>query len=278
MLKKSLIAVFVIVFIYICQALFLRSLLTNTLLGQFIAVLFMWTPGLVALYYARKEKKPLAIFSKPNKTVWLIPVYTFGICLIAFLLTLFFGVPESVHPALGDQPIGKTIGLMILMFFATYLLSVLLFFFIFLGEELYWRGFLWDHLKKRGPMKAIFWIAGLWIIWNIPLAFFSYAPSGIALATNILVTILLNGILTPILIYFRVKGRSIYASALFYSSLMAVFVSLMMLFPSTIDKILIFGGIILCMLVLFSIVLKLYSPSRWKKLLKSPTKKNLVEK
>lgn len=267
MVKKSLIVVFLITLVYFCIQLFLRPLLANALFSQIVSFVYLWSPGIVAFFFARKEGKPLKVLAKPNKSFWLIPVYTILIAAVAFLIAIPFGAGEAVNQAFVGQPMGKVIGLVILFFFTSYLLVALLFSFVFLGGELYWRGYLWDSLKKIGPLKAMGWIALFWSLWQVPITALTYTP-GASMGLNILLTFVLNFALTPALVYARVKGKSIYSAALFYSSLMSAFLFFMLLFPSTNMRVLaVYGGLTIVVLIVFSLVFKLYSAGKWNQLL-----------
>ncbi|NGX38281.1 MAG: hypothetical protein K1000chlam2_01453 [Chlamydiae bacterium] len=267
MMKKSLLTLLIFAILYVFVQLFLRPYLHgNIVLNQSISILYLWIPGIVALAFVRAEGTKLAIFARPNKAFYFAPILSFAICALAFVLSIPFGGASTPNPAFIGQTTGGVIGYALLFFVTSYLLMAVLFAFIFLGGELYWRGYLWDKLKKH-PLKAIWITALFWSLWQLPITAFSYSPGASNQLLNVLWTFGLNFTLSPILTYFRVKGHSILTAAIFYSSLMSAFVYFTVLFPMYQTRsIAIYGGLTIALLILFSFGMKLYSSFNWKKI------------
>lgn len=267
-MKNSLVILFLIAIFYVFVQTFLKeSLLAHPFWAQAFSLFFLWCPGIVAFLFGRKEMVPLPIFAKFNRSVFMIPVYTFGIALFAFLLSIPFGFADVVNPVFVDQTWVKKIGYGALFFVTNFVFIALLFSFVFLGGELYWRGYLWEKLKSKGAFKAIWTIALIWTLWQLPITLLTYSPNVGGHMRNVLFTFVLNFALAPILVYFRVQGKSIFPAALFYSSMLSAFLYFILLFPSATMRLLgIYGGFILLGLALFALFHKLYSPQFWKKL------------
>jgi len=268
-LRNSIIWLYLISIIYACIQVFVRPFFQNyPYVNQFVSFAYIWSPGLVALVFARKEGMKLPIFSKPGKLFYLIPLITLAVCGFGFLLSLPFGAGQTINPAFVDQSWMQVIGLVILLFFTSYLLLAIVFSFLFLGGELFWRGYLWEKLKNRGALKAIWITALLWALWQIPVSVLSYSPGMPSFWLNMGFMAFLIFSLSPVLTYFRVKGQSIFTAAAFYSSLISAFAYFIVLFPMFEPRIIGFFGVFCAIgLVLLSLLFKLYSSSNWKKLL-----------
>jgi len=268
MTKKSLITLLLVAILFVCVQVFLRPILKGTpLFSQSIAILYLWIPGIVALIFARMEKVKIPIFVRPNRYFYFIPFITIAICLFAFLLTIPFGSANNPNPVFLHQTFLKTIGYGVMFLFTSYLFVTLIFGVIFLGGELYWRGYLLEKWKEKGLFQAIWLIALVWSLWQLPITVLSYSPGLPNLAVNIIWTIALNFVLSPVLTYFRVKGKSVITAAAFYSSLMASFLYFLVLFPITEGKVLgIYGSWMILGLIVYSLILKLYSSTAWEKL------------
>lgn len=181
---------------------------------------YMWVPGLVALYFSRKEGLRLPLALKPNRHwlfAWLFPV---GLTLLSIPLTLPLApwrgvealpIPEGVPlwivflgSILGGLLAGATVNLL----FA-------------LGEELMWRGYLWERLRPRGFWPASLEIGLVWGLWHAPLILMGHNyPSAPILGAGAMTLFTL--LLTPALLYVREKGGSLLAPALLHGTLNGV--------------------------------------------------------
>jgi membrane protease YdiL (CAAX protease family) len=135
-----------------------------------LGVLYMWAPGLVALLFARREGIRLPLAFRPNRYwlfAWLFPV---PLTLLSVLLSLPFGAyrglawtfPEGPPPL--PEPL--LLALVLLQGLVAGATANLL---AALGEELMWRGYLWERVRERGFWPATLEIGFHWGLWHAPL-------------------------------------------------------------------------------------------------------------
>lgn len=228
-----------------------------------LTILYSWILGAFAIYFSRKEKLPLPIFTKPNRYWAHAILVTLATGALAFLASIPFGGTEVLNRGYEGRSFGGDIELtahFILMYYVALTLILVL---LFLGGELYWRGFVWEKLKRYG-IDAVWTIAFLWSLWMLPLFIFSSPLDLPSVASGIFWIFALNFTLTPLLLYYRTQGKSILVPTLFYSSLFAIPVLVKVLFPvfSTVLSV-VYWGISLCLLIGYSQYLKLYSKKTW---------------
>ena len=133
------------------------------------AVLYMWVPGLVALAFARKEGVGLPLAFRPNRFwlfAWLFPV---ALSLLSLPLSLPFapwkGLAWALPEGLPRIPEAALWALVLLQgLFAGATVNLL----AALGEELFWRGYLWEKLRERGFWPASLEIGFYWGLWHAP--------------------------------------------------------------------------------------------------------------
>lgn len=223
-----------------------------------LSFFYIWIPGAIALIYSKRERKPLPIFSKPSRVYWLIPLLTLVTCFVASFATLPFRDAVPMFSLFEGQSLWVRIGFGLIFFLIVYPLLTFIFSFLFLGSELYWRGYLWDRLKKMGPWKAMATIAILWGVWQIPLTAFSNLSDSSVVIRNVFATIVISFVFTPLLTFFRVMGKSVYAAALCYSSFLIAFACSIVLFQfGSMREVGIFGVWFLILTALEVLVLKL---------------------
>ena len=92
-----------------------------------------------------------------------------------------------------------------------------------LGEELMWRGLLWEQLKGLGFVPASLTIGAIWGFWHAPMVWliglnYPSTPLWIGLAMMLLVCLTLS----PILCYLRARGDSILVPAAFHGTINAI--------------------------------------------------------
>lgn len=269
MTKKTLFTLLLVAIAYVLVQVFLRPMLrASPLINQLTSLIYAWIPGVIALIAARKEGISLPIFAKPNRTFWSIPLVTFGICLFAFLVSIPFGMTNHPNPAFEGKSLGSIIGYAVLFFLTTYVVLTIFLGIIILVGELFWRGYLWEKWKKEGRYRAVWLIAIAWSLYGIPLTILAYSPGLPNWVLNILWGVLLNFVLTPILLYFRIKGKSILSSAFFFSSLIGSCLYFLVLFPVVQLRVMaIYAVFTIVGIVLYSLFKRLYFSSSWKKLL-----------
>ncbi|WP_253723927.1 hypothetical protein [Thermus scotoductus] len=133
--------------------------------------LYMWIPGLVALSFARKEGVRLPLALRPNRYwlfAWLFPV---ALTLLSIPLSLPFGAWKGwealrqTAPQEAAQAIPETLSALfpLVLILSALVAGATVNLLAALGEELLWRGYLWEKVttprtKVRGfsgfPPKA----------------------------------------------------------------------------------------------------------------------------
>jgi membrane protease YdiL (CAAX protease family) len=109
-----------------------------------LGVLYMWVPGLVALFFARREGIRLPLAFRPNRywlLAWLFPV---PLTLLSVLLSLPFWAYRGLTWTFpeGPPPLPEPLLLALVLLqglFAGATVNLL----AALGQELLWRGYLW---------------------------------------------------------------------------------------------------------------------------------------
>lgn len=190
---------------------------------------YMWVPGLVALYFSRKEGLALPLALKPNRfwlLAWLFPV---GLTLLSIPLTLplapWVGA-GALKATLPPEALAIPEGTLLWALFLGGILGGLLAgatvnLLFALGEELMWRGYLWEKLKAKGFWPASLEIGLVWGLWHAPLILMGHNyPSAPILGAGAMTLFTL--LLTPTLLYLREKGGSVLAPALLHGTLNGV--------------------------------------------------------
>lgn len=232
-----------------------------------LLVLLMWFPGVVGIIFSRKEHIKFPIFRKPNRFFFLAPVAVMVFVGVAILCSLPFGTLLDPNPFFAEKSGLQKVFPLLAMIAAGYVAGLTVNMLAALGEEIYWRGYLWEKLKNKGALKAIGITGLLWGIWHLPVVILlGYNYPGRPLFGS-LVMILLALILSLPTTYFRLKGKSVMTAAAFHGSINA-FASFSAIFflapnPTLIGA----SGLIgIAVIVLFSLAFGLFSPARWKTL------------
>ncbi|APD09310.1 MULTISPECIES: CPBP family intramembrane glutamic endopeptidase [Thermus] len=177
-------------------------------------VLYMWVPGLLALRFAQKEGLKLPLTFRPNR-FWLFAwLYPLALALLSIPLSLPFApwreLAEALPPGLS---LGWVLASALLAGATVNLLAAL-------GEELFWRGYLWERLRERGFWPATLEIGFYWGLWHAPLVLAGHNyPHEPLLGVPAMILFAL--LLTPALLGVREKG-GIWAAALLHGTLNAV--------------------------------------------------------
>jgi membrane protease YdiL (CAAX protease family) len=88
------------------------------------------------------------------------------------------------------------------------------------GEELGWRGFLFNELRALGFWRSSFVIGILWGVWHAPLIAHGYNYPGHPIAGPAMMT-LLTTLIAPLIGYARLRANSVFAAAVFHGTLNA---------------------------------------------------------
>lgn len=189
----------------------------------------MWIPGLVALYFSRKEGLRLPLALRPNPYwlfAWLFPV---ALTLLSIPLSLPFGawqgldalrstIPPEAAPGIPEAfwrllPLALILSALVAGATVNLLAA--------LGEELMWRGYLWEKLRERGFWPASLEIGFWWGLWHAPLILAGHNyPREPLLGVPMMILFTLA--LTPVLLWVREKGGSVLAAALLHGTLNAI--------------------------------------------------------
>ncbi|MCH9610303.1 MAG: hypothetical protein S4CHLAM81_03550 [Chlamydiales bacterium] len=190
-------------------------------------IVMMWVPGILALIFAKREKMQLQIFCRPKFDFLAVGLRAIFVVLLITAVSLPFGqfagvehlrysMPSFFHAL---SPLLFTL-LTSLYFVAMALLAGLTVnLFAALGEELMWRGYLWEKLKHHGVLKASLLIGLLWGVWHAPLIVLfgiNYPDMPIL---GVVMMVLSCMALSPILCAYRAKGKPIIYPAIFHGTI-----------------------------------------------------------
>ncbi|NDW10044.1 type II CAAX prenyl endopeptidase Rce1 family protein [Dysgonomonas sp. 520] len=100
-----------------------------------------------------------------------------------------------------------------------------------LGEELGWRGFLLRETQKAGFLRSSLFIGLVWGIWYIPLVLLGLYHQGHT-GLGVFLMVLFTISATPILIYIRLKMKTVLAPA----ALISMLTSMIMIMPFIVDN------------------------------------------
>ena len=132
----------------------------------------------------------------------------------------------SGGPAINKLPISPVV-LLISQIISSFLVGVIVNTIFTLGEELGWRGFLFNETRQMGFWKSNLLIGIIWGIWHAPLILQGHNYPGHPVA-GVLMMILFCIPLGYVMAYLRIKTNSILAPALFHAALNAIGGNLMM--------------------------------------------------
>jgi membrane protease YdiL (CAAX protease family) len=181
---------------------------------------YMWIPGLVAFLFARKEGLFLPLSFRPNRFwlfAWLFPL---ALTLLSIPLSLPFAPWKGLAWVLPEGPPEGVLWAFALLqgLLAGATVNLL----TALGEELLWRGYLWERLKGRGLWPASLEIGLYWGVWHAPLVLLYGHTYPEHRLPGMGMMVLFTLALTPALLYAREKGGSLWAPALLHGTLNAV--------------------------------------------------------
>lgn len=89
------------------------------------------------------------------------------------------------------------------------------------GEEIAWRGFLMQIFKGKKFIATALWTGLIWGLWHAPVILngHNYPQHPVA---GVFMMVILCLLLTPILMYFRIKSRSVIVPAIMHGTMNAV--------------------------------------------------------
>jgi len=90
------------------------------------------------------------------------------------------------------------------------------------GEELGWRGFLWDELKPLGFWRSSVLIGFIWGIWHAPIILQGHNYPHFPVLGVFMMTVWCM-LLSPLFCFIRLKSRSVVAAAVMHGTLNGTF-------------------------------------------------------
>ncbi len=190
-------------------------------------MLYLWVPGFIGLYFAKKEGYSLPFFKpllKAWPTVWVFP-------LILLALTMAFCLPYCEMRSIDSfrlllptflqrMPPWQMLSTFTLLWITLgFVLSMSLHLVGYMGQEIMFRGYALEKVKHLGFWKAS-WISGaLWGIWEAPLVLLVVKSSSDHLLEMVW-KVLFCLLLSPIMMYIRLNSKTIAGPAIFYGSLL----------------------------------------------------------
>lgn len=181
----------------------------------FFKAAYMWIPGLFAFLYAKKEKISLPIISS-NKIYYFYAILTSIVLMtIVFFLSLFYSKVDFSKLIVFHGNIYKDFLSNFFLFIFVGLIggSTINLLFAF-GEEVMWRGFLWEKIKFLGFWKASITIGFLWGVWYFPIVFLMEHNYPVHQLLGSLWMIILCVLTAPLYLYLRIRSESILAPSL----------------------------------------------------------------
>ena len=207
MIKKSLLLVFGISYLFAALYYAFGFRVTYSLSFYLFAIAYMWVPGIVSLILAKKEGMKLPLF-RFNRIFPIAGFFAAGASLAALYISSFFA--EGWNPVFLEQKTGVPVYILV-----AYLLGSTVNAVVATGEELFWRGYLHEKCRHFGPLKASLVIGVLWGVWHAPIIAMGYNYPGHPIGGIFMMT-LLTVVLSPMLYYFRDKGKSIAPASAFH--------------------------------------------------------------
>lgn len=190
---------------------------------------YMWIPGLVALVCAYRERVPLPLWKKPTM-IWLYAVLTpvlLAIAVVALSIPFAYysggeytgwsNITSVFQNYYGAKVDGFTSWQLYAMLIAAVVVTgTTINLMASLGEELYWRGYLWETTRREGFWRSSLTIGVLWGIWHFPLVYFYGYNYPFHPAMGLPLMVIFCVLMSPILSYFRYRSQGILVPAIFH--------------------------------------------------------------
>lgn len=268
MLKRSLFLLFSVTVVYLIILTAFRGLIESSpWIYQSISMLYAWSPGLIGLYFASQEEIKLPFLTKPNLWYLWIPLIAIALASLSLIASKPLRGVQLINPQLTGPSIGSAIGVVAGILLIALPMSLFIMSFIFLGSELYWRGYFWEKIKEPSPYRGIWKTALVWCLWQMPVSIVTNRAMDIGWPIAVVSSLVIAFVLSPLLTWARLRTGSVMGAAYTYASLMAGFLLPLLLFPVIgLRDTALYGGFYLAFIIVFSLVLRLHLPSTWKKL------------
>lgn len=244
-------------------------ILGGTLFSPFFVlflVCYNWVPALVAFYNYHLEKMRFPMDFKWNKSYLFASIVPLLLGLVNYLIALPFSeirnldYLRSYFPASLSAltPLSLVLLCIVSVIAVVLIGGVTLFIIPALGQEIMWRGYVWDKLKFLGFWKASILMGLFWGLWKAPLVLLGYGyPEHPFLGTLWMIFYTVS--ISPLLLYFRLKTHSVLGASIFHGIYLAFFEISLFLFKSPNQLWLGLGG--LCGIVacaIFNLILYLH--------------------
>ena len=234
------------------------------------SLVYMWIPGIVALALARREGLRLRVWARPNRwwlAAWLLPVLFSLASIVASLpLDSYVGLAELketiIARAESGAPNPPEWALWTALIVQGLLAGATINLLFALGEELMWRGYLWERTRELGFWPASLYIGVVWGAWHAPLVYFLGYNYPDHRFLGVFFMVIFTVLLTPWMLYLREKGGAALVPALFHGALNAVAGISLLVFARTNDLLpgmLGLGGFV--MLALANLYLRRWVPA-----------------
>lgn len=180
------------------------------------------------LIFKQPVLKGLGISFRFNRWWWigwlLMPVIAFAVLGVTLLMPGANWAPDSevVQSAVKALPEGVGVwGFLGITVVSGLLAGITINTVFAFGEEIAWRGFLMKEFKGKKFLAVALWIGIIWGFWHAPLILngHNYPDHPVA---GVFMMVAFCLLLTPILMYFRLKGRSVIVPAILHGTFNAV--------------------------------------------------------
>ncbi len=226
--QMGLIVCFIVTLLFAIE---IKVFVSNTVVQGICIAFTMWIPGIIALIYAKKESLKLPIFSGKKKWYLISALLAYFVMLLSFFITRIFTsfqasdifiriIPTSIQSNL-TPALTMTFGILI-MTLLVLIAGLTINAFFALGEELMWRGYLYDKLKEKSPLVLVLLTGVIWGLWHAPIIFLlghNYPSNPIL---GIFMMVILCTLQSPIMYFLRVKSNSIVAPSIFHGTINAM--------------------------------------------------------
>lgn len=192
-----------------------------------ILIIYGWIFGTIALLLAKKENINLPILNKPNRYFVFNLLFPIVILIISITISLLIKEYQIVNMMQLYMPniiifnsmSFNLIFISFILVLCNIINGLITAFCVMLGGELMWRGYLLNKVKTEG-----FWIASLYT--GILFSLWSIAPLLFGDLENIFLkipeTIMIAVLISPLMVYMRIKGRSLIVPATTYSFFVSI--------------------------------------------------------
>ena len=180
------------------------------------------------LVFKQPVLKGLGISFRFNRWWWigwlLMPVIAFAVLGVTLLMPGANWAPDSevVQSAVKALPEGVGVwGFLGITVVSGLLAGITINTVFAFGEEIAWRGFLMKEFKGKKFLAVALWIGIIWGFWHAPLILngHNYPDHPVA---GVFMMVAFCLLLTPMLMYFRLKGRSVIVPAIIHGTFNAV--------------------------------------------------------